>query len=183
MKPLPLLALALLLACENAPPPVAETTDTREPIAYQYVGASKLDVREAANHAAPVITTYQNGETVSVLSRQGDWSEVRTGERSGWARAADLIDADAANAQANDSTVRFRRAPMAVSANGARGEIQLEAEVNSDGDVVTVKVLSNTTGSQALLDGNIASLRQARFEPMLQKGQRRGFTYLHTATY
>ena len=183
MKPLPLLALALLLACENAPPPVAETTDTRAPIAVQYVGTSKADVRTAAQENAEVIATYQQGEAVSVLARQGEWSEVRIGDRSGWALTSELIDADAASAQANDASVRFRRAPTPVAANGARGEIHLEATVNADGEITDVKVIKNTTGSQQLLDRNIAALRQARFEPMMQNGERRGFTYDHHATY
>jgi TonB family protein len=180
---LTLLITCLLLACQKAQPPSTETVDTRTPIAVQYVGASKAEVRKTANDDAEVIATYPNGEAVSVLARQGQWTEIRTGDRSGWARSADLLDATAANAQANDTTVRFRRPPMPVAANGARGEIHLEASVNSDGDVVDVKVVTNTTGSQTLLERNIDALRRAQFEPMMQKGERKGFTYDHRATY
>lgn len=178
----PLLAL-LLFACGNGEGPVTQTVDTRAPIAVQYVGASRLDLHRSADGSSEVIATYQNGEAVSVLARNGEWSEVRTGDRSGWARSSDLVDATAAQAEEDNPTIRFRQAPMPVAANGARGEVYLEANVNTDGNVTDVKVLMNTTGSQQLLDRNVAALRQAQFEPIVKKGERKSFKYYHRATY
>ncbi|HEX8154230.1 MAG TPA: SH3 domain-containing protein [Thermoanaerobaculia bacterium] len=178
-----LLPFLLLFAACSREAPVTETTDTREPIAIQYVGAPTLEVREAANATAPVLATYQNGETVSVLARQGEWAEVRSGDRSGWVRAADLVDAAAAAREAENPTPKFRRAPLAVSAPGTKGEIYLEADVNSDGDVTNVRMLHNSTGSQELLEKNIASLRNASFHPIVQKGERKPFKYYHRVTY
>lgn len=184
MNRLPLIALTIILAaCETPQPAPTETVDARIPIAVQYVGATQLDVRKTANESAEVIATYPNGEAISVLARNGEWTEVRTGDRSGWVRTADLIDAATAKAQEDEPAIRFRRAPMPVSASGVRGEIYLEANVNSDGDVTDVRTITNTTGSQALLDRNIEVLRQAKFEPIMRKGQRKGFKYYHRATY
>ena len=180
---LPALLTCLVIACTNPEPPATATVAERETVAVQYVGAEKLDVRSTADDSAEVIATYPNGEAVSVLGHQGEWTEIRTGDRSGWARTAGLIDGAAATAQENDTTLRFRRPPLPVVANGARGEIYLEANVNTDGGVSDVKVLANTTGSQALLERNIASLRQAQFFPMTKKGERKTFKYYHRATY
>ena len=73
--------------------------------------------------------------------------------------------------------------PMPVSAPSARGEIYLEADVNSDGDVVTVRTISNTTGSAALEAQNTNALKSAKFYPIMQNNQRVKFKYYHRVTY
>jgi hypothetical protein len=72
---------------------------------------------------------------------------------------------------------------MPVSAPSAHGEIYLEADVNSDGEVLSVKTLSNTTGSEALVSQNAAALRSSKFYPIVQKGERKPFKYYHKVTY
>ena len=81
------IALLLLAACSDEPPQ-ASTESARMPIAIEYVRADSLPVYAAPNDDSPVLTRYDNGESVSVLSRKGSWSEVRTASGSGWAHAA-----------------------------------------------------------------------------------------------
>jgi hypothetical protein len=78
---------------------------------------------------------------------------------------------------------KFRVMPLPVSAPSARGEIYLEADVNTEGEVVTVRTITNTTGSEALVAQNTAALRAARFHPIVQKGERVKFKYYHRVTY
>lgn len=177
------IALLFAVACSKEKLPDVETYDTRTPIAVEYVGAPKLEVRQEPNDTAPVIATYQSGESLSVLAKQGEWTEVRVGDRSGWARGADLVTGDVAKAQAENPVPRFRRPPMPVSAPSARGEIFLEASVNTDGDVTAVRAIVNTTGSEDLLQRNIAALRAAQFHPIVVKGERKTFKYDHRVTY
>ena len=173
-------AFCLLLSCtkrsENPPPP------PREAIAVAYVQAEKLPVHTTTSDSSPVVATYAGGETVSVLSRKGDWTEIRTSEGSGWAHSADLAD-NAKQVEADNLSPRFRKAPMPVSQPGAHGDIILEADVNSDGDVTDVRLISNTTGSVSLAENNAAALRQAHFLPIVQRGRRRNFTYEHRVHY
>ncbi len=178
-----LLGAAALVACSEKPTTTGPPIDTREPIRIAYVGAPELQVHKAADQAAAVIGTYQNGEAVSVLAEKGEWAEIRTGGSSGWVNLADLTDAAGKQAQENDPQARFRVMPLPVSAPSARGEIYIEADVNSDGDVVTVRTLTNTTGSAALAFQNEESLRAAKFHPMVQKGARMPFKYYHKVTY
>jgi uncharacterized protein YgiM (DUF1202 family) len=177
-------ALLLLAACKGE----VTVTDTgtmemREPIAVRYVGAPELNVRAAANDTAEVLATYQNGEAISVLADKGEWVEVRTGDRAGWTRGADLVDAVAAVEQEENPQPKFRVMPLPVSAPSARGEIYLEADVNSDGEVTNVRTITNTTGSEALVAQNTAALRAAKFHPIVQKGERVRFKYYHRVTY
>ena len=177
------LAMALILAaaCADEEP---RGPAVRAPIAVEYVRGDSLEIREKPSDSAPVIARYDGGESVSILSRSGDWSEVRTANGSGWARASAL--ASAAESKAADSAIikpRFRTAPAPVTQPGARGEILLVANVNSDGEVIDVKVERNTTGSRSLEAMNVAALRRARFVPIVRRGKRTPFVYDYHVSY
>jgi uncharacterized protein YgiM (DUF1202 family) len=183
MKRLALLAL-LAAACQQETVVTGTVAlDTREPMAVRYVGAPELPVREQANDAAPIVATYQNGEAISVLAEKGEWVEVRSGDRTGWARAADLTSAEAQQEAEDNPQPKFRVMPMPVSAPSARGEMYLEADVNSDGEVTAVRTITNTTGSIALEAQNTAALRAAKFYPIVRNNQRTKFKYYHRVTY
>jgi uncharacterized protein YgiM (DUF1202 family) len=183
MKRLILIAAIALAAC-NSEPPATETTDTRMPIEVQYVRDAALKVHTKAADDAPVVTTYQHGESVSVLTRRGDWAEVRTASGSGWAHANELADASAATkAEADNNKPHFTREPQPVTEPGAHGDVVLEADVNTDGVVTNVRTLKNTTGSMSLETRNAASLRQAVFTPVVRHGRREAFVYEHRVHY
>lgn len=175
--------LLVLAACAQEKSVNTDTMDTREPVAIRYVGTPELAVREKADDTAEVIATYQNGEAISVLAEKGEWAEVRTGDRAGWAHAADLTDASEKETQEENPQPKFRVMPLPVSAPSAHGEIYIEANVNSDGEVTDVRLITNTTGSPALAQQNADSLRRAKFYPIMQKGERTPFKYYHKVTY
>jgi uncharacterized protein YgiM (DUF1202 family) len=175
-------ALLLTLACSQETV-VTETVDTREPIGIWYVGAPELKVREKADDASAEVATYQNGEAISVLQKKGEWAEVRTGSGSGWAKMADLTNAEGKKQAEENPEVKFRIMPLPVSAPGAHGEVYIEADVNTDGDVVNTRMLVNTTNSPALASQNEAALRAAKFYPIIQKNERKPFKYYHRVTY
>lgn len=180
-----ILSFALFAAafCGEKPPTGAVAIDTREPVAVKYVSSPELQVHERPDAASPVVSTYQNGEAISILTEQREWVEIRTGESSGWARAADLGTAEAKVQQEENPEPKFRIMPLPVTAPSARGEIYLEADVNTDGDVVAVRTITNTTGSASLADLNSAALRSARFHPIVLQGERKPFKYYHRVTY
>jgi uncharacterized protein YgiM (DUF1202 family) len=143
-----------------------------------------MKVHSQANDNAPVIATYQSGEGVSVLEKRGQWVQIRVGERAGWVRAASLGSAQQAQLQSDNPTARFRSSPAAVMTHvPAKGEIYLEADVNTDGDVVAVRILSNTTGNDSLAAQNAAALQAAKFYPIVQHGERKPFKYYHRVSY
>jgi len=182
MKRLAFALFVLAAACKQEPV-VTETVDTRTPVAVRYVGAPELIVREQANDSAPVKATYQNGEAISILAEKGDWVEVRSGDGSGWAKAADLTTAEGKVAQDENPQPKFKIMPLPVSAPSARGEIYLEADVNSDGDVLSVRTITNTTGSPVLASQNTEALKAAKFYPIVVKNERKPFKYYHRVTY
>jgi len=184
MKRLGSLLLLLLYACKGEVA-VKDTValDTREPISVLYVGAPELTVREQAVDTAPVMATYQNGEAVSVLAEKDEWVEVRSGDRTGWAKKSDLTSAEDREQAEENPQPKFRIMPMPVSAPSAKGEIYIEADVNTDGEVTSVRLITNTTGSAALASQNVSALRGARFHPIVVGNQRKAFKYYHKVTY
>ncbi len=174
-------ALALLAACSSPEP--APATDTRDPIEVRYVGSPDLPVHKWAREDSPVIAKFLNGESVSVMSRKGDWSEVRTGGGTGWVRSADLAGADHAKKESDEPQPKFRNIPSPVTAPGAKGTVYIEANVNTDGEVVSTKILTNTTGSPELAVKNAAALERAKFHPIVIKGSRKPFLYYYRVDY
>jgi len=178
-------SVVLMASCGGEQPAVTDSTDARMPIAVEYVGADRLPVHARADDASPLISTYGKGESVSVLAGGSNgWVEVRTANGSGWAHAADLRTAgEAQTHEADNLTPRFRKRPSPVTQTTAHGEIVLEANVNTDGLVTSVKTLSNTTGSAGLEARNHVELEGASFEPIVRKGKRIPFVYEYRVHY
>lgn len=177
------LVLLLLVACgTKRQVPVASAETPRLAIAIQYVGVPHMDIHTQPNDVAPVITSYAYTETVSVLARQGAWVEVRTVDGSGWAHANELISAAEASAVKGE-TPRFMTPPAPIPNNGRRGELGFEAKVNTDGEVVEVKTVKNTTGSEPLAVANAEALKNSRFFPLIQNKAHIAFTYQHHVYY
>ncbi len=174
--------LMLLAACAQKEDTIV-TTDTREPIDFAYVTGVKLDVHTQPDDNSPVIASYQISEGVSILEKREGWVQVRVGERAGWARSSGLGSAAEAKLQGENPVARFRSPAPTVPQVSAKGDIYFEADVNTDGDVVGVKVISNTTGNPGLAALNADALKQAKFYPMVIKGTRKPFKYYHRVNY
>ncbi len=160
----------------------------REPIAIRYVIADELPIRKAKDETSPAIATFQIGAPVSILADDGAWSEVRiTFDTSGWALRAHLADSPPGNIAASgggSATPRFKVPPTQVFSPGrVSGEIVLEADVNTDGEVTAVRALSNTTGRSDLEAKNVEELRKASFYPLVVGGARKAFIYEHRISY
>jgi uncharacterized protein YgiM (DUF1202 family) len=183
MKRAVVASLLFLLSCRQETVATTETVDTREPIGVWYVGTPELPVHAKPDEKAEVLATYQNGEAMSVLGQKGDWAEVRTGVGSGWAKMADLTTAAGKKELDENPQPKFRIMPLPVTAPSAHGEIYIEADVNSDGEVISTRLIVNTTGSAALASQNANTLMSAKFYPIIQNNERKPFKYYHRVTY
>jgi uncharacterized protein YgiM (DUF1202 family) len=181
MKRLLFVLLVLVAACKKEV--VAPPAPARETLEVAYVGAPELVVHTKADDNAPVVTKFLNGESVSVLTKKGDWDEVRTADGSGWAHAADLTNAAGAKAEEDNPTPKFRKPPSPVSQPGAHGTVYIEAAVNTEGDVTHTTIITNTTGSANLAAQNEAAIKQAKFYPIVQKGEKKDFLYYYRVDY
>ena len=156
-KPIILLtALAVVLASACSPPESTQKVDTRDAIAIYYVTTPELKVHAAPSDQAAVVTRFLSGESAAVLSRRNDdWVEVRTANGSGWAHMSELGSADATKQDSRNPSPRFERVPAPISAPSTHGTIYIEANVNTDGQITSAKLITNTTGSDDLGQRNI----------------------------
>ena len=153
------------------------------PIAIQYVGAPEAAVHKWAKEDSPVITKILNGESVSVMSKRGEWVEVRVATNVGFVKASELTDAATAQKEKENPDPKFKNVPSPVTAPGAHGTVYIEANVNTEGEVTSVKVINNTTGRTDLAERNAAALEHARFYPIVIKGERKPFVYYYRVDY
>jgi len=171
------------VACMSHPEATPPQDATRTPVDIKYVGVPSMKIYSAPSDSATLVTEYGYTETVSILSRKGDWVEVRTVDGSGWSLAKDLIDGKEVEEILGKPTPRFFTPPVTIPAPDARGQIALMAKVNTDGTVVEVWTISDTTKSKKLVQANSEALKQATFYPIVQKGQRLTFVYEYDVTY
>ncbi len=172
-----------ILGCSGSEEP---SEPVRETIAIQYVDEPELSIHEGPDGGTPVVTTYRQGETVSIVARRDGWAEIRLVKGTGWvpedSLSTEMKSAD--EAEGASTTVRFRDAPSPVySQSRTRGEIVLEGTVNTAGIVTNIKTLRNTTGSEALERQNRAEFSRATFYPLLVKGKRVEFIYEYRIEY
>lgn len=143
---------------------------TRETIAIKFAAAD-LEIREAANETAPVITKRRITEPVSIVSEKEGWSEVKlTIDQFGWVKTAELVN-DKHDAGSTKDNIRLRVPPAEVKERGRRGsEIWIKVAVNSYGDVTDSRMWKNTTGKPELVELHRNAIRQAKFYPMMNEG-------------
>lgn len=178
-------ALFLVLtvaSCQEAGPP---DPPIREALAVLYVGPEGGAVRHQPSESAEQLHTFPAGESISVLSYQGQWAEVRFGDGSAWMRRSDLTDsAEEARAEKGSTEIKFRNPPSPVySQSRVHGEIVLEASVSEGGVVTDVRTVKNSTGSKALEMQNRSELLRASFYPLLVQGKPKPFIYEYRITY
>jgi len=180
MRHLGILLVALLAACSQPP---AEPTDTRAPIATEYVSGGELAVHARPDDNSPVITRFQHSESVPILSRKGDWVEVQTAMGNGWAHQNELGTAEQAASSKGNPNPKFEHPPAPISAPGAHGTIYIEADVNTDGEVTGTRIIQNTTGSEGLAEQNAEALKRSKFYPIVIRGERKPFKYDYRVDY
>ena len=178
------IVITALLAFSCAAPESTQKVDTRDAIALYYVTAPELKVHATPSDQAEVVTRFLNGESAAVLSRRNDdWVEVRTANGSGWAHMSELGSAGQAQQSAENPTPRFEKVPAPVTSPSTHGTIYIEANVNTDGQVTSAKIITNTTGSDELGQRNVQALEQSRFYPIVIKGEKKPFVYYYRVDY
>ena len=159
----------------------ADVTGIRPAIAIEYVAVPTMTVFASPDVNAQPVGSYGFSETISILVKKGDWCEIRTYDGTGWVKAADLMTADQEKAASANPAPRFYVPPVAVP-YGGHGEVVLQAKVNTAGEVYEVTQMSASVTAQ-VADANAAALRQAKFYPLVDHGQRKTFIYEHRVVY
>ena len=189
--------LLLLAACAAPPPPApAPSPEPAAPappseervIGTVRVSASTLNVRATAN--GDVIAQAKRGEKFALLEDAGDWLRIRRADGTvGWVSSQHVVREGAAARPRRagcppDSDFSFVKAPKpAFSENSAHGIVTVEAGVSAKGDVVSTRVVSNTTGDPALGAVVERELREAKFSPPVRNCVAKAFIYTYKRAF
>lgn len=182
-----LLILAASAGCMQKPAPVANETTSVPPaelpaIAVEYVQVPTMQVYDRPAADAAPTGQYGLSEAISILDQKGDWKMIRTFDGVGWVKAADLASAESLE-KIDLNEPRFYVEPQKIDDARVRGEIAIQAKVNTDGAVVEVKTVKNTTGVPSLASANEQALKDAKFYPLVDKGSRKTFVYEYKVYY
>ena len=188
-----LVALVILAACAAPPPP--ETTPSPQPqvpaeekaIGTVRVTATTLNVRREASGTSDVIKQVKKGQKLALLSTSDDWDRVRlaTGE-TGYVSVLHVIREGTKSRKGcpADAEFEFVKAPTpAFSDSGAHGIVTVDATVDTKGNVTATKIISNTTGDEAL--GTLAEreIRSATFTPPIRNCVPKTFIFTYKRSF
>lgn len=156
------------------------------------VTASALNVRREPSGEAEVLTRVKRNTRLSVLLADESWTKVRLEDgRTGWV-ASRFVKSDSGKSAAKprrsgcppDSDYAFLETPtLAFSDSGAHGLVVVEANVNTKGVVTSTKVISNTTGDEALAFLTEREIKSAKFEVPIRNCVPRSFIFTYRRTF
>jgi TonB family protein len=139
----------------------------------------------------------KKGQTLSVLAEDESWMRVKlaSGE-TGWV-ASRFVSRDGDKAASGkkkskakktscpaDSDFAFVETPtLAFSETPKPGMVVVEASVNTKGAVTSTKVVSNSTGDEALAFLAQREIRSATFAPPIRNCAPRAFIFTYRRTF
>jgi TonB family protein len=141
-----------------------------------------------------VIGHARRGERVTILAESGEWLRVRTGGGEvGWVSSQHVARSDASVSAPTrprrggcppDSDYRFLTPPRpSFTENGPHGVVTIEASVNADGVVTSTRVVSNTTGQEALATIAAREVKEAKFAPPVRSCVTRAFIFTYRRAF
>jgi TonB family protein len=187
-----LIAVMILAACSTPPPPAPETTPPSTPgqepaIGTVKVTANTLNVRREASASSDVIAQVRRGERLALLSSADQWDRIRLGTGEIGFVSVDHVIREGVRARRGcpaDADYQFAKTPTpAFSDSSAHGVVTVEANVDKGGNVTSTKLISNSTGDEAL--GVLAQreIRDAKFSPPIRNCVPKAFIFTYKRSF
>jgi len=198
-----LVAAGLLASCSTPPPPAPQPTPAPPPAAAPApvaaigkvtVTASALNVRRDPSSTADVITLVKRGEKLTLLAATESWMKVLLDNGEiGWVSSQHVTrEGAAAKPPARqrkggcpaDSDYAFATTPVpSFSDSGKHGLVIVEADVDTSGRVISTRVISNSTGDEALGFLTQREIKGARFVAPMRNCVPRAFIFTYKRTF
>jgi uncharacterized protein YgiM (DUF1202 family) len=155
------------------------------------VTASALNVRSEAATTADVIAQVKRGDRLTLLEANESWMKVRlaTGQ-TGWAssrflqREGEKVVSRKKGSCQPDSDFAFAQTPTPnLSDSAAHGLIVIDATVDPKGNVISTKIVQNTTGDQALGFLTDREIKSAKFIAPVRNCAAKTFIFTYRRTF
>jgi outer membrane biosynthesis protein TonB len=185
-----------LWGCASAPPPpppvsepapAAEPAPPPPPSEVSWLVTSKpANVRESASAKAATVARLSRGARLTSFEEKDGWLHVKLADtRTGWIRK-NLLKKD--NGCLPDRREILLTPPMlrmsdGSGAPGPKGKVVVEADIDDKGDVRTVRVVKNETGSPERAEMAKREVQEVKFQPPVKKCRVTGFTYVYARTF
>jgi len=185
-----------LWGCASAPPPpppvpepapAAEPAPPPPPSEVSWLVTSKpANVRESASAKAATVARLSRGARLTSFEEKDGWLHVKLADtRTGWIRK-NLLKKD--NGCLPDRREVLLTPPMlrmsdGSGAPGPKGKVVVEADIDDKGDVRTVRVVKNETGSPERAEIAKREVKGVKFQPPVKKCRVTGFTYVYARTF
>ena len=168
MKRAVVLCAFVLAACSSSAPTPRAETGPAAPIGTVRVTAATLNVRRDASPSSDVVAQVRKGERLALLSDSDEWMRVRLGNGdTGWVSSQYVIREGVRSRRPGcptDSDYRMVSTPTpSFSEGGAHGLVTVEANVDASGRVTATRVVSNSTGDDALASTAEREIRAVKF--------------------
>ena len=185
-----------LWGCASAPPPpppvpepapAAEPAPPPPPSEVSWLVTSRpANVRESASAKATTVARLSRGARLTSFEEKDGWLHVKLADtRTGWIRK-NLLKKD--NGCLPDRREVLLTPPMlrmsdGSGAPGPKGKVVVEADIDDKGDVRTVRVVKNETGSPERAEIAKREVQGVKFQPPVKKCRVTGFTYVYARTF
>jgi len=189
-----LVAALVVTGCSAPPPPEPVTVPSPSPQIQRELGpghvtATALNVREEPNTDSAVLTMLRRGAPLELIEEKEGWYRVRVASgQTGWVSVRYVSRGTPPPRRRGgcppDSDYAFEKSPLpSFSEDGHHGLVVVEASVNTNGDVTSTKVLSNTTGDPALAAKAEREIRSAKFTPPVRDCVKRAFIFTYKRAF
>ncbi len=189
-------APAPVAAPEPPAAPVASPADEEKVIGSVTVTASALNVRREATADGEVLAQVKKGTALDVLANGESWTKVRLADgATGWVASRFVVVPGAKGGKKGapskkrggcpaDSDFAFLETPTPrFSDSGAHGIVVVEATVNTSGTVTSTKLISNSTGDEALAFLTEKEIKSAKFSAPIRNCVPRAFIFTYRRTF
>jgi len=196
----------VLAACASAPPPPAPAPSAPPPppsvaepsvIGTARVVTNTLNVRRDPSLDGEILTQVKKGERLSMLQDGESWIRIRLADgTTGWvSRSLIAIDGEKIAKVSKprvkgcppDSDFHFAKMPTPAfydeSSSPKHGLVVVDAYVNAKGDVVSTKVVSNTTGDEALAFLAQREMKESKFVAPVRNCVTREFIFTYRRSF
>ncbi len=186
-----------LWSCASAPPPSPpppEPAPAPEPAPVTaevswLVSSKSVNVRETASTKAPAVARLSKGARLTSFEEKEGWLHVKLADtRTGWIRKNLLRKDDGCLPDRREvlltpPMLHMSEGSGASGTAGAKGKVVVEAEINEKGNVRSVRVVRNETGSPERAEMAKSEVQSVTFQPPVKKCRVTGFTYVYTRTF
>jgi SH3-like domain-containing protein len=184
--------LGLATACRTAPPPppVAHVPVVPQPAPeavpaeeHVRVTARRLNVREEPTTKSATTARVKKGEPLTVLGRDGEWVRIKLPDgTAGWVYGR-YVEPDRPCPPDKVDAELLSDVPLSFTEGASIGKVVVEATVDAAGNVVSTRVVSDTTGIPELVQRAESEVRGLKFSPPVHNCHPVPFLYTYTRKF